>query len=83
MRFRVQLVTPLMIAAVLAAPVAFGGCRAAVVYDPFYSDSHRWDHDEDVRYRQWEVETHREHAEFARRAAAEQHEYWDWRHKHP
>jgi hypothetical protein len=36
---------------------------------------------ETVYYNRWEHETHRPHVELNRRAAAEQKEYWDWRHK--
>ncbi len=38
--------------------------------------------DEDAAYRRWEAETRREHVELARRTAAEQREYSDWRRTH-
>lgn len=37
---------------------------------------------ETVIYNKWEVETHRAHVDLAKRAAAEQKEYQDWREKH-
>jgi hypothetical protein len=53
-----------------------------MVFDPFYGDYHRWNGTEDGYYRRWEGETGRSHLDFGRRPAAEQHAYFDWRHKH-
>jgi hypothetical protein len=78
---RHRLVTPLMIAAFVAAPVGMGACAGHRVYDPYYSDYHRWNGTEDGFYRRWEGETRQSHVDFARRPAAEQHTYFDWRHK--
>ncbi len=55
----------LSFAAVLASPVFLAGCQDR----------------ETVYYNRWEHETHREHVELNRRAAAEQKEYQDWRRK--
>jgi hypothetical protein len=84
MRLRHQLVTPLMIAALCAAPVAVGACagHGNQIYDPYYGDYHRWNNSEDGFYRRWEGETRRGHAEFGQRPAEEQHAYFDWRHRH-
>jgi hypothetical protein len=83
MRLRHQLVPRLVIAALLAAPVTMGACagHGNQVYDPYYSDYHRWNGAEDGFYRQWEGETRRSHMDFGGRAAEEQHAYFDWRHK--
>jgi hypothetical protein len=81
MRSLFQRVSPLVLAAVLVAPVALVGCSAHVrVYDPYYNDYHVWDHHEVVYYQQWEVNTHRPHVEFSQRNQADQKEYWTWRH---
>jgi hypothetical protein len=34
-----------------------------------------------VYYNQWEHDTHRDHVDLKQRNAADQKEYWDWRHK--
>jgi hypothetical protein len=82
MRLRQQLVTPLMIAALCSASVAMSACASGHrVYDPYYGDYHRWNGTEDGFYRRWEGETNRSHLDFGRRPAAEQHAYYDWRHK--
>ena len=74
--------TPFVLAAVLAATVAMTGCSAHVrVYDPYYHDCHDWNH-ETVYYNQWEVNTHRPHVDYNKRAPADQKEYWDYRHSH-
>ena len=53
------------------------------VYDPYYSDYHVWNHDEVVFYERWARETHRDpHRDFRSLPPGEQHEYWDWRHRH-
>ena len=83
MRTRHQLATLLTIAALFATPVTFGACgHSRMVFDPFYGDYHRWNGTEDGYYRRWEGETGRSHLDFGRRPAAEQHAYFDWRHKH-
>lgn len=74
-----------LLAGVMAAPVMMSGCAAHAeyrVYDPYHSDYHHWDHDEDGYYVQWEVETHRRHRDFRKRDAEDQKEYWNWRHSH-
>lgn len=81
MRSFFRYTSPLVLAAVLAAPLATIGCAAHVrVYDPYYNDYHVWDHHEVVYYQQWEVATHRQHVEFSQRSQGEQKEYWTWRH---
>jgi len=71
----------LMLAGAIAAPVFIAGCTVhARVYDPYYRDYHVWA-TEQPYYSQWEHDTHHDHADFNSRSAAEQKEYWDWRHK--
>jgi hypothetical protein len=82
MRLRHQLVTRLMIAALLAAPVTFGACGGGGrFYDPYYGDYHRWNRTEDGFYRNWERQTGRSHVDFNRRPAGDQHAYLNWRHQ--
>jgi hypothetical protein len=53
------------------------------VYDPYYSDYHVWNHDEDVYYHQWARENHvDEHRDFRQLPPEQQKEYWTWRHSH-
>jgi hypothetical protein len=83
MRHGYTYLTSLLLAAALGLPLLSAGCaehRYARVYDPYYSDYHRWGPDEDAYYRRWETEGHREHREFGQRGSEEQKEYWGWRH---
>lgn len=52
------------------------------VYDPYYHDYHHWDRHEDVYYRQWEAEHHRQDRDFHRLDRDDQQAYWNWRHSH-
>ncbi|MFZ0538911.1 MAG: hypothetical protein WAM47_18745, partial [Candidatus Sulfotelmatobacter sp.] len=53
------------------------------VYDPYYSDYHLWNHDEDVDYHQWARENHvDERRDFRQLPPEQQKEYWTWRHSH-
>jgi hypothetical protein len=73
---------PVLLAAVLAAPVLNTGCTAHVrVYDPYYHDYHAWD-GEVTYYAQWEHDTHRDHMDFNKRNDDDKKAYWDWRHSH-
>jgi hypothetical protein len=79
---RHKLVTPLIIVALGTATVAMSACAGHRVYDPYYGDYHRWNGTEDRFYRQWEGESRLSHMDFGARPVAEQHSYYDWRHKH-
>jgi hypothetical protein len=76
----------LLLAGTLA--VSFAGMACADhhyyrVYDPYYTDYHVWNHDEDVYYHRWADETHHDaHRDFRRLPANEQKDYWTWRHNH-
>jgi hypothetical protein len=83
MRSLFRKISPFVLAAVFAAPLAVTGCAVhARVYDPYYHDYHDWNH-ETVYYNQWEVETHRPHVDYGKRNKDDQKAYWDWRHSHP
>ena len=76
----------LLLAAALLFTVSTIGCaehRYGRVYDPYYSDYHRWDDHERVYYNQWVVETHHDHRDYQHLKPEEQKEYWNWRHSHP
>lgn len=81
-RLRHQLVTRLVVASLLTAPVALTACAGHRVYDPYHGDYHRWSRGEDGYYRRWEGETGRAHVDINQRPAQEQHAYFDWRHTH-
>jgi hypothetical protein len=82
MRVAKQIAKSMLAAALLAAPLAVTACATRQVYDPYYSQTYRWDRAEEGRYERWEVETHRTHLEFSRRPTVDQHAYFDWRHSH-
>lgn len=80
MRWLLRRFSSLLLAAMMAVPLFCGGCTAHVgVYDPYYHDHHRWAAEEPY-YSQWEVNTHREHMDFAKRSDADKKAYWDYRH---
>ena len=86
MRVASRFLTSALLGAALIAPMVNTGCAENHYYrvdDPYYHDSHRWDHDEDAAYHRWETETHRDHREYRQRNGDDQKAYWDWRHSHP
>ena len=52
-------------------------------YDRDGHDYHTWNGQEDRAYRVYLVEQHREYLDFQRAKAAQQREYFRWRHEHP
>ena len=75
----------IQVCAAFVVMTAVAGCAEHHyrVYDPYYTDYHVWNHDEDVYYQRWAVETHRDpHRDFRKIPANEQKEYWTWRHSH-
>lgn len=84
MKTTLRIFATTLLAAVLASPVIISGCGGHPyrVYDPYYNGYRDWNHNENVYYKQWENETHRQHQEFRKRSDADQKEYWDWRHNH-
>jgi hypothetical protein len=82
MRAVFRTLSPLLLAAAIAAPAFTAGCAVhARVYDPYYHDYHAWGTEEPY-YSQWEHDTHRQHEDFSKRSTADQKAYWDWRHSH-
>jgi hypothetical protein len=78
-------VTSIILAAAFFSPVLITGCAARVstgytIHDGYYNDDHVWDNTEVGFYTRWEGETHRSHVDFRKRPAAEQKEYFTWRH---
>jgi hypothetical protein len=59
--------------------------RAAVTirfFDRDHRDYHRWDRQEDVRYRAYLAERHRRYIAFQRASRQRQIAYWRWRHEY-
>jgi hypothetical protein len=86
MKPRRRLLSSILLGAVLFSPVMFNGCTGHAsdqVYDPAYHDNHKWDSNENERYRRWEAETRRDHRDLQKRNSDEQKEYWTWRHNPP
>ena len=86
MRRGSHLLSSLLLTAALASSLAGLACsehHAYRVYDPYYTDYHAWNRDEDVSYRRWAEETHRDRdRDFHKLPPQEQKEYWTWRHNH-
>jgi len=78
----------LTLAAAIGGSVLFPApalARSAVVirvYDRDHRDYHRWNRDEDHRYRAYLAERHRRYVAFQRANRRRQNEYWRWRHEH-
>jgi hypothetical protein len=76
----------LLLAAVVAVPVASMGCvvRArATIYDPYQRDYHRWDDREQRAYRQYWGERKDRYRDYKKLNEDQKRDYWDWRHHHP
>ena len=59
------------------------GCSARVrVYDEPHHDYHRWNHQEEVSFRLYLGERHRDYIDFHKLSPREQEDYWTWRHDH-
>jgi hypothetical protein len=85
MRSLFRHLTSIVLAATFFSPAIITGCAARVstgytVHDGYYNDDHVWDNTEVGFYGRWEGETHRSHVDFRKRPAAEQKEYFTWRH---
>jgi outer membrane biogenesis lipoprotein LolB len=72
---------PLVVAALLSASAVTACAHPNNTYES-PRESNRWDRREDRAYRQWEAERRYRHIEYARRVAAEQRAYWEWRRYH-
>lgn len=79
-----RFISPFILAASLTLPVVSIGCAARVnVYDEWHHDNHRWDDHEEVVYRAYLTENHRDYHPYKQLSRDEQKNYWDWRHSHP
>lgn len=77
----------MLLSAALICPVIITGCAARVgvgyrTYDPYYHGYRTWDHDDQVYYNQWVIETHHPHREYRHLNHEDQRRYWQWRHDH-
>jgi hypothetical protein len=74
----------LLLAAVFAFPLLTAGCavHAYRAYDPVDNSYHRWNHNDDVYYQQWVVETHHPQRPYRDIDQNDQRAYWQWRHSH-
>ncbi len=60
-----------------------GGHHYYRVYDPYYTDYHVWNHQEEDNYRSWARDTHHDpNRDFRKLPPDEQKQYWTWRHNH-
>ncbi len=78
----------LVLAAAVAAPVIVVDEAKAQevsvrVYDHDHHDYHNWDHHEDVVYRRYLGENHRDYRGYNHLSHHDQREYWNYRHSHP
>lgn len=81
-----QVLSSLLLGGALVFSVAGLACESHHhyrVYDPYYTDYHVWNHDEDDYYRRWASENHRDpNRDFRKLPEGEQKQYWTWRHNH-
>jgi len=81
---RLLILSAFLVGATLIAP---GTARAEEhdkkYYDREGHDYHTWNDHEDRAYRIYLGEQHRGYREFAKTKAAQQREYFKWRHEHP
>lgn len=68
----------------LAVSLTITACAGRVrIYDQWHGDYHGWDSHEEVVYRGYLSDNHREYHPFTSLSAEDQHAYFDWRHAHP
>jgi hypothetical protein len=53
------------------------------VYDRAHKDYHVWNDAEDRAYHRYFDEHHLQYHDYAKLKAAQQRDYWSWRHAHP
>jgi hypothetical protein len=90
MRFLDYYISSLLLAAVLAAPVAIiaapgpndDGVQIRV-YDSHHKDYHNWDDHENNAWGVYLTNNHKKNHEYSKSSRREQSHYWDWRHSHP
>jgi hypothetical protein len=79
---RFLILTALCAGASLITPVVSSAADKRY-YDRDGHDFHTWTNQEDRAYRVYLGEQHRGYREFGKTKAAEQREYFKWRHEHP
>ncbi len=67
--------------ALLPAPALAKSSVVIRFYDRDHRDYHRWNREEDRRYRAYLAERHRRYEAFQRASRARQIAYWRWRHE--
>ena len=68
----------------LTVSLAMTACVGRVrVYDQWHSDYHRWDGREEVVYRGYLNDNHREYRPYTSLTVEDQRAYFEWRHAHP
>jgi len=81
---RSNLLRTLLLTGALSALVGGVACadrHAYRVYDPYYTDYHQWDRNENGYYHRWADETHHDaNRDFRNLRPEEQKQYWTWRH---
>ena len=90
MRFTHRCISSLLLAAVLAAPVAIlaapvpndDGVQVRI-YDSRHKDFHNWDDRENHAWGIYVTNNHKKNHEFSKSSKREQARYWNWRHSNP
>lgn len=73
----------LLLAVALASPALTSGCAARVgVYDEWHHDHHRWDDHEEIVFRGYLTDNHKDYHRYKEMSRDDQKAYWDWRHNH-
>jgi hypothetical protein len=74
--------TALILAAALAGAGLMSGCAARTeVADS--AAPHHWDEREATAYQRYVIDQHAKYVPYASANEQEQHDYWNWRAKHP
>jgi hypothetical protein len=69
---------------IFAVTLTIAGCAGRVrIYDQWHGDYHRWDDHEEVVYRGYLRDNHRDYHPYASLSVEDQHAYLNWRHEHP
>jgi len=90
MRFLDWYISSLLLAAVLAAPVAIMAASGPNddgvqirVYNSHHKDYHNWDDHENDAWGVYLTSNHKKNHEYSKSSRREQSHYWNWRHSHP
>jgi hypothetical protein len=88
MRYSHRLISSLILAAAIVAPVAMiaaPGPQAVQirVYDRDHKDYHNWDDHENHAWGLYLSDNHLKAREYSKASRKDQSNYWNWRHSHP